>query len=74
MIDIQAKQVAWYRQNGKFKSRIATCRDGKEYVIGDDSWNARIKSKQICPHCNKPMDSAYEKIDDRMRDEINLPA
>lgn len=34
-------QVAWYRENGAYPHRIKVGGDGKEYVIGDESWNAK---------------------------------
>lgn len=36
---IQQLEVEWYRRHGKYRERI--CRDsmGREYVVGDWSWN-----------------------------------
>lgn len=36
----QQREVAWYRNNGKYPAeRIALCGNGEPYVIGDDGWN-----------------------------------
>jgi len=32
-------EVAWYLLHGSYRERIATGRSGRQYVIGDSSWN-----------------------------------
>lgn len=38
-------EVSWYRKNGKYKSRIKKDALGREYVIGDLSWNGTTGSR-----------------------------
>jgi hypothetical protein len=43
--DIQAREVVWYRQYGKHPERIIRDGHGREYVIGDHSWNTSHADK-----------------------------
>lgn len=65
--DLQSKQVEWYRKNGRFPRRIRKDKDGKEYVIGDWSWNRKINRNDKCPHCGKLMSAAFEEIEEKMK-------
>lgn len=66
MEDLQSKQVKWYYKNGRYASRITKDSDGKEYVIGDWSWNRRYGNITKCPHCGVPLSAAYEEIEEKM--------
>lgn len=40
--NIQAREVAWYRQHSKYPSqRIRRTSSGAEYVVGDWGWHRR---------------------------------
>jgi hypothetical protein len=43
----QAREVAWYRQHGRFPERIKYDGRGQLYVIGDQSWNMNHPSELI---------------------------
>lgn len=51
---IQKREVRWYRNFGKYPSRIALDGTGKEYVIGDWSWNRNHRNM-------------HELVEERMR-------
>jgi len=72
MIDIQSIQVRWYRKYGRFPERITKDINGKEYVIGDWSWNRKYRKYTKCPHCGKPMSEAFEEIDEKMKALIRI--
>lgn len=49
-ISLCKRQVAWYRQHGRYRERITVDRDGVSYVIGDWSWHRRRCKCQCCSH------------------------
>lgn len=61
--DIQSWDVRWYKKHGRFPRRITKDRNGKEFVIGDWSWNRKYRNYTQCPHCGKPMSEAFEEVD-----------
>ena len=65
-----AREVAWYRMNGRFPQRIKRDSRGREYVIGDISWNRGIKSNIKCPHCGKSLSESFEKIEKKMEKDL----
>lgn len=42
---MQAREVRWYRQFGKYPERISRTASGAEYIIGDLSWNKHHRGK-----------------------------
>ena len=40
-INIQEKEVKWYKKHGKYPDRISLTASGERYVIGDWSWNRK---------------------------------
>jgi hypothetical protein len=43
----QASEVEWYRQYGRYQDRIRLDIQGREYVIGDFSWNVRGRPAEV---------------------------
>lgn len=60
--DIPAREVRWYRKNGKYPQRITRTAQGKEYVIGDWSWNQSnpCKPETIEPQMHYALTEQYE--------------
>lgn len=44
-MDVQAREVEWYRRYGKYVQRIRRCTAGREYVVGDWSWERNHPDK-----------------------------
>jgi len=61
------REVAWYRQNGKYPHRLVRDSKGVQYVMGDWSWNRRHRP---CPNCNRPYTTEREVIEPQMRAAI----
>jgi len=40
-----AADVAWYRIHGRFPTRIRRDREGREYVVGDETWNEFVDAR-----------------------------
>lgn len=53
-MDVQAREVEWYRRHGRHPERIVLDRTGNPFVIGDWSWR-RLHAV------------AFELVEDRMR-------
>lgn len=57
--DVQAFEVAWYRANGRFpRQRIRRDAFGREYMIGDQSWNAGragMEREEVEPRLAQPI-------------------
>jgi hypothetical protein len=45
MIDVQMLEVEWYKKNGKYQDRIVKDALGKEFVIGDWSWERNFPDR-----------------------------
>jgi len=61
--DLQARQVVWYRSNGRYPDdRIVHDSGGNEYVIGDWSWS---RMRKTCPTCKQTIRTG-ELIEHRM--------
>lgn len=45
-MDPRPHEVAWYREHGKYPERIGRTNDGREFVIGDWSWNLLNPTRQ----------------------------
>lgn len=44
--EFAAREVDWYRRNGRFADRIARDSQHREYVIGDVSWNRDTRPRE----------------------------
>jgi hypothetical protein len=45
LVDPRPFYLEWYRKNGKHSERIVKDGQGRDYVIGDVSWNNRYPDK-----------------------------
>jgi hypothetical protein len=62
------REVLWYRKHGRFPNERIVCdAEGREYVIGDWAWN---RKQGTCPTCGHSCGPKYERIEERMRNEI----
>ena len=54
--DVRQVELDWYGENGCYPdTRITKDSDGREYVIGDDSWNRKPANKHFQEHCDAAM-------------------
>ncbi len=44
-IDLQKLEVDWYKNNGKYLDRIKKDALGREYVVGDFSWEMNFSDR-----------------------------
>jgi hypothetical protein len=67
--DVQEREVAWYRRHGRHPERVVRDGHGREYVIGDWSWErshgpgAEMVEPKACGDCRrvKPPEDFYVK-------------